>query len=149
MRLSKEQQTKLRKFVPLVVLYPLSAGIGVISTIYVAKEINRSYPMSNTSSNSQIEQESTTTTSITPSTISKNQLIEQQKIADLKGQIARLESQIQKLVGSTGAPGPNQSSAQSTPQTPPPSRPPLISPKPVVTAPPPTHASTGASRALR
>lgn len=155
MKLSKTQQTKLRKYVPLVVLYPLSTGVGVLSTIYVSKTINRSYPASNT-----LATRATTTTSTTQpptaTTLSPQQRLEQQRIVRLEAQIAQLKSQIQQLAGtaSTGKGG-QQPPSTNTPSTggiqnSPPTTQPLASPpKTVTTSPPPTQGSTGASRALR
>lgn len=96
MKLSKTQQTKLRKYVPLVVLYPLSTGVGVVSTIYVSKTINRSYPASDTSATTPT---TTSTQASTATTLSQQQLLEQQRVVQLEAQIARLKSQIQQLAG--------------------------------------------------
>ncbi len=153
MKLSKTQQTKLRKYVPLVVLYPLSTGVGVLSTLYVSKTINRSYPASNTSATT-----ATTTSSAQPptaTTLSPQQVLEQQRIVQLEAQIAQLKSQIQQLAGtalsgkgSQQLPSANAPSIGAT-QAPPPTTQSLANPpRTVVTAPPPTHGSTGASRAL-
>lgn len=151
MNLSKEQQTRLRKLVPLVVLYPLSTGVGVVSTIYVSKVINRSYPISNTAATNPAG--TTTTTSQTPTTLTSLQQQEQKRVSDLKLQIAELKAQIQELVGATASASSGQPSinSPSTLRTQAPSTPtqtPPSAPRQVVTAPPPTHGSTGASRAL-
>lgn len=150
MNLSKEQQTRLRKLVPLVVLYPLSTGVGVVSTIYVSRAINHSYPISNTAATSP---GATTTTSQTTTTLSPLQQQEQQRVSDLKSQIAQLRAQIQELVGATasvgsGAPNINSPSTLRTQAPSTPAQSPPSIPRQVVTTPPPTHGSTGASRAL-
>ncbi|MDA8270058.1 MAG: hypothetical protein M0Z39_01420 [Actinomycetota bacterium] len=151
MNLSKEQQTRLRKLVPLVVLYPLSTGVGVVATIYVSRVINHSYPISNTTATNPAG--ATTTTNQTPTTFSPLQQQEQQRVSDLKSQIAELRAQIQELVGATafagsGAPNINSPSTARTQAPSTPAQSPPSAPRRVVTAPPPTHGSTGASRAL-
>lgn len=151
MNLSKEQQTRVRKLVPLVVLYPLSTGVGVVSTIYVSRAINHSYPISNTAATSPTG--ARTTTSQTTTTLSTLQQHEQQRVSDLKSQIAQLRAQIQELVGATasvgsGAPNINSPSTVRTQAPSTPAQSPPSIPRQVVTTPPPTHGSTGASRAL-
>jgi len=146
MKLSKVQQTKLRKYVPLVVLYPLSTGLGVLSTIYVANILNRSYPTYSNSGTKAANITPTTQLLVAP-TVSPQQREEQQRIAQLQSQIAQLKGQIQQLNGAAStatAPqitGGSQSSPSATQSQ---SNP----PRTVATAPPPTHGSTGASRAL-
>ncbi len=154
MKLSKTQQTKLRKYAPLVVLYPLSTGVGVLSTIYVSKTINRTYPASNTSATIP----ATTTSSAQPpttTTLTPQQLLEQQRIIQLETQIAQLKNQIQQLAGTalTGKgsqrlPSANAPSTGGTQTSPPRTQSLANPPRTVVTAPPSTHGSTGASRAL-
>ena len=151
MKLSKTQQTKLRKYVPLVVLYPLSTGVGVVSTIYVSKTINRSYPASDTSATTPT---TTSTQASTATTLSQQQLLEQQRVVQLEAQIARLKSQIQQPAGAASTengqlpPSANAPGTGGTQSSPPATQSPANPPKTVVTAPPPTHGSTGASRAL-
>lgn len=148
MKLSKEQQTRLRKLVPLVVLYPLSTGVGVVSTLYVAKAINHSYPASNVSENTSIS--SRAPAPATTTTESPTKQLEQQQIVRLQTQIALLKNEIQQLTGQVGSQvpqniSPNLTRPQTT-QAPHLTRAKAPAPAP---APPPTHGSTGASRALR
>ena len=146
MKLSKVQQTKLRKYVPLVVLYPLSTGLGVLSTIYVANILNRSYPIYS-NSGTKAANITPTTQSLAAPTVSPQQREEQQRIAQLQSQIAQLKGQIQQLNGaaSTGPAPQVTGGSQSSPSV---TRSQSNPPRTVATAPPPTHGSTGASRAL-
>ncbi len=146
MKLSKAQQTKLRKYVPLVVLYPLSTGLGVLSTIYVANILNRSYP-TYSNSGTKAANITPTTQSLAVPAVSPQQREEQQRIAQLQSQIAQLKGQIQQLNGatSTGTAPQITGGSQSSPSV---TQSQSNPPRTVATAPPPTHASTGASRAL-
>ncbi len=146
MKLSKVQQTKLRKYVPLVVLYPVSTGLGVLSTIYVANILNRSYP-TYSNSGAKAADITPTTQSLAATEASPQQREEQQRIARLQAQIAQLKGQIQQLTGAASAWSAPQITGGSQ-SSPPVTRSQSNPPRTVATAPPPTHGSTGASRAL-
>ncbi|TAN24877.1 MAG: hypothetical protein EPN30_05975 [Actinomycetota bacterium] len=155
MTLSKTQRMKLRKFVPLVVLYPLSTGIGVLTTIYVSKAINRSYPTSNVSG-SGAASITPTTQPVRATSLSPKQLEERQRVIQLEAQISQLMSQIQKLDSTVSQDGRSQQPpADYVPSNgrnriSPPVTQGVVSPqRTAATAPPPTHGSTGASRAVR
>lgn len=146
MTMSRENLAKRRKYLPLVILYPLSAGIAVVSTSYIATTINKptkSAPVSNSSSVQVLP----TTTSATTTTISAAKLQEQVQLAQLNNKIAELKGQLSQLTsGVTTSQGSSPSAVGA--QMPAPTLSTHSTPPPVVkTAPPVTHATTGASSA--
>ncbi|NNN19874.1 MAG: hypothetical protein HKL84_08500 [Acidimicrobiaceae bacterium] len=155
MSLSKSHKVKFRKYVPLALLYPLSTAIGIISTLYVSKAINQAYSVSNTSNSSSSGTTSTTTPpQATTTTLSPQQQQEQQQLAALQSRISQIQSQIQKLDGTSGSKAVNQAPSTNNSGTTNSQAPrvqaqnPASIPKVVATSPPPVHGSTGASHAI-
>ena len=92
---------------PLVVLYPLSTGIGIISTLYVAGEINHSYPASEALPVTTTQNQPANSTTPSPSISNSQKQLEMEKINALKSQIALLKVQLQALLAeSSSAPAP-------------------------------------------
>lgn len=149
-----ELKMKLRKYGPLAFLYPVSAALGVGSTLYIAGVINGT---SVTQHVTRVVNSSPTTVTVkgTTATAPTPQAQENESIAKLKAKIDNLKIQIEGLtqsqVQATPPSSPNAVGAQaSTPtlgthSTPPsPSAPTTVS---HVNA-PVIHATTGASSAL-
>lgn len=155
MKLSRTQQMRMRKIVPLVVLYPLSASIGVGATVYVSHSLNDSAKTSN-----YAPKPVSTSVSVTPDSSILAYQKESEQVAALENRLAQINAEIQQLQNSrkglaqsranqsrstnttaSGTLSSNNGSSASGVQT-------TQQPAPSATNPPTTHGSTGASTAL-
>ena len=142
---SNTRKNAVRKYGPLAFLYPLSAAIGLVSTDYVAHTINMFTQSSVTSTHTN------TTTASVPATTTATidaTLAELNQIAQLKAKIQKLDQQLQQIQGgksSTTLP-PSAVVIQSP-------IPPLGNhgavPQKIISHPPVTHGSTGASSVVK
>lgn len=153
--LSPTGRMKIRKYLPLVILYPLSTAVGAESVGFVAKNINftqKALQQGTSGSASSTPPPATLSQAVGGASSSQQEMLAQQEeLAQLKKQILSLSQQIQALQsGGATYQSPTGSPNAVGAQTPTPplgthSTPSSATPAP---APPPTHAVTGAS-ALR
>lgn len=144
--MSRETLAKRRKYLPLVILYPVSAGIAVLSTSYVAATINKLTNGTKAVNTSSVIIPTPTTSTTT--TMSPVQLQEEEQLAQLNSKIAELKVEISQLNNGVAAPSSSSPSAVGA-QLPAPTLSTHSTPPPVVnSAPPISHATTGASHAV-
>lgn len=141
------RKNAIRKYGPLAFLYPISVGIGLLSTDYVAHAINTftraSSASTNISSNDVSEAASATTTTTSGATVAELNQIQQ-----LNKEIQKLNLQLQQIqdgIGSTTLP---LSTVVTQSPIPPLGNHGAI-PQRVTSHPPVTHGSTGASSVVK